>query len=628
MAVVLFHAFPTLLPGGFVGVDVFFVISGFLITGILLRDHAAGCYTLSGFYARRIRRIFPALFTVLLFCFAVGWVALTADELKQLGKYIAGGASFLNNFLFWRDSGYFDNAANTKPLLHLWSLAIEEQFYLFWPLILSGMLRRRHMVGLGVLLMLLASLAYSAWKVRVDAVGAFYSPLTRSWELLLGAGLACVLQQRVQWAASQRFWLGPLGLVLVVLGMWLIHRGDPFPGWWALLPAGGAALVLLSGNDSTWLQRLLANRPIVALGLISYPLYLWHWPLLSLARIFEGQTASAGVRVGLIVASMVLAWLTYVGIERPIRFGPPSRRAIWALCIGMLVLFVGGYAVNRSDGMRYRHANRLNADPSTMVLGADRGKFQKSCGIPTEQRAGLQWCLHDNKQVHANMALLGDSKGEALLYGLSRESRPEESWVMLGPVNLLWDQSSGVNHLALDRLERDPHIEVVVLGNALRGFTVLDPDSGMIAAPQSDSTIQGWVRAYTIGIARLERARKRVVFVLDNPTLPDPNSCIAGTFTPFAWLNVLIYRNVNPHCTVRYSDHLRGTAAYQSFVQQLRAANPHLLVFDPLPLLCDIPNDRCTYSEGRKFLYSYGDHVSDHASSKIAKALLPRIRER
>jgi peptidoglycan/LPS O-acetylase OafA/YrhL len=207
LAVLIFHAFPTLLPGGFVGVDIFFVISGYLITGIVLRDVALGRFSLAHFYAQRVRRIFPALLVVLVFCLGVGWVALTSGEYKQLGRYTAGGAAFLNNILFWRDAGYFDNEADTKPLLHLWSLAIEEQFYLVWPLLLmalaavcrwlyraqSGDQQAQTMTRHAAILLALlcvASLGFSGWQIGYDATGNFYSPLSRAWELLLGAALA------------------------------------------------------------------------------------------------------------------------------------------------------------------------------------------------------------------------------------------------------------------------------------------------------------------------------------------------------------------------------------------------------------------------------------------------------
>jgi len=173
----------------------------------------------------------------------------------------------------------------------------------------------------------------------------------------------------------------------------------------------------------------------------------------------------------------------------------------------------------------------------------------------------------------------------------------------------------------------DPAIKTVVLHNALRGFTALNQTTGLIDYDVSQEKITTWVNAYSKAIQALEKSGKQVVFVIDNPTLPDPSSCISGDMTPFAWLNKFIYRNVNPNCTVHYSKHLQGTAPYQTFLKQLKDANPSVIVFDPLQQLCDIPNNICTYAENRIFLYSYGDHISDYAGSKIARELLPLIRK-
>ncbi|MFM2112018.1 MAG: hypothetical protein RLZZ271_678 [Pseudomonadota bacterium] len=624
LAVVIFHAFPSLLPGGFVGVDVFFVISGFLITGIILRDIELGQHTLRGFYARRIRRIFPALLLVLAFSMGVGWLALTANEYKQLGKYAAGAAAFLNNFLFWKDAGYFDNAAITKPLLHLWSLAIEEQFYLVWPLLLVVLVRVRSLLW-PIAVLMLASLAYSVWKVRFDVTGDFYSPLTRSWELLLGAGLACLAQRRPSLAQAHKPWAGHAGLLLIAAGLVLIDETKAFPGWWALLPTVGAGLVLWAGMASAANRALLAHPAMVWVGLISYPLYLWHWPLLSFARIFEGQTPSVLMRCGLVVASVALAWLTYVLIERPIRRSKPSRLLIAALVLMMLGFLFGGYYINRNEGIKSRHYDKLNADPASMVVGAERSTYKRACGLEKQTEIPVEWCRHDGKLPVANAAVVGDSKGEALLFGLSRESGPQTSWIMMGPVQLQYSHAAGIAKITMDRLLSDPAIKLVVLHNALRGFASLDANTGFISQPVTNDHISHAVTHYTQAIQALQAAGKRVVFVIDNPTLPDPNSCISGQLTPFGLVNHFIYRKPSPYCKLAYSDHLKGTAAYQTFIAKLKAENPGLTVFDPLPLLCDIPNNLCTYAENGKFLYSYGDHISDYASSKIARALLAEI---
>ena len=209
----------------------------------------------------------------------------------------------------WRESGYFDNPAETKPLLHLWSLAIEEQFYLFWPLVFLGLLKisRRHvLISMGCLIV--ASLTYSIWCVTVDPVGDFYSLLTRFWELLVGGFLVTWQTHHAQIKPKHKEMAGILGLMLLVVGMVCIDRSCAFPGAWAVLPTLGAAALIFS-KDSYVNNKMLSNPAMVWVGLISYPLYLWHWPLLSFARIFKGGTPTVEVRIALVLASVGLAHL-------------------------------------------------------------------------------------------------------------------------------------------------------------------------------------------------------------------------------------------------------------------------------------------------------------------------------
>ncbi len=626
LSVVIFHAFPTFLQGGFVGVDIFFVISGFLITSIILKQATLNTFSLSHFYANRIRRIFPALLLVLIFSLVLGWFSLTADEYKQLGFHAAGGALFIDNFVFWRESGYFDNPAETKPLLHLWSLAIEEQFYLAWPLVLLFLLKFTKAVGRALVILILISLTYSAWKVGVNPIADFFSPLTRAWELLLGGLLAYALLKNITLKKPQQEIASAAGLLLIASAILLINKTRAFPGLWALLPTLGAVL-LIWARDSYINQKILAHPVLVAVGLISYPLYLWHWPLLIFARIFEGETPAIGVRALLLLTSLGLAWATYQFIEKPIRFSKRSKWLIWTLSILMLITFTAGVAVKNNRGFKFRNQHQFNADPATMVIGADRDSHKRGCGLEHLTKEKIEWCTNDNKQAIQNFVVLGDSKGEALFFGLSRESHSDESWMMIGPVNLVSGYSEGLAKLAVDRVTADPAIKTVVLHNALRGLTPLNQTTGLIDYAVTSEKISEWVTAYSRAIQTFEKSGKRVIFVIDNPTLPDPSSCISGDMTPFAWLNKFIYRNVNPNCTVQYSDHIKGTAPYQTFLKQLKDANPSVIVFDPLQQLCDITNNICTYAENRIFLYSYGDHISDYAGSKIARELLPLIRK-
>ena len=345
LSVVGYHAAPMWAMGGFVGVDIFFVISGFLISTIIFENLQRGSFSFIEFYSRRIRRIFPALIVVLAACFAFGWFTLFDDEFKQLGKHIAGGAGFISNLVLWNESGYFDNAASTKPLLHLWSLGIEEQFYIVWPLLLWAAFKKKLNWFVVISVIVAVSFAWNLYSARNNPISDFYSPQTRFWELLVGSMLACArllnqnaltifgqktadLLRRIVPAQAQisnaivfRNFVSTLGVLSIATSVVLIANDKHYPGAWAMLPTLGTAMVIAAGTQAWFNRSVLASRILVWLGLISYPLYLWHWPLLTFTRIFENETPKGVIRLEVVVISIVLSWVTYRLVERPSRFG-------------------------------------------------------------------------------------------------------------------------------------------------------------------------------------------------------------------------------------------------------------------------------------------------------------------
>jgi peptidoglycan/LPS O-acetylase OafA/YrhL len=345
-SVVAYHAFPQLAPGGFVGVDVFFVISGFLISSLILGGLRAGDFSFSDFYARRIRRIFPALIVVMLACWMLGWFLLLPNEYRQLSRHIVAGAAFVSNFVLWGESGYFDQAAALKPLLHLWSLGIEEQFYIVWPLALYLVWKRRVSLLPATVALLLASFLAGAHLAGTDPVAAFYSPWARFWELLAGVLLAHA-------GRATRHDTSLLGAALVGFAVLWFDEGAWSP-WWALFPVLGTYLVVSAGPGGFLNRTVLSHRWLVLGGLISYPLYLWHWPLLAFARIVHGDTPPASVRIAIVAASVVLAYATYRFLERPVRFHLSARQTVPALSLAMLVAGSVGIASVAMNGLPSR----------------------------------------------------------------------------------------------------------------------------------------------------------------------------------------------------------------------------------------------------------------------------------
>ena len=422
---VLFHAFPSLLSGGFIGVEIFFVVSGFLIGTILLQATRDGSFTYREFYARRVRRIFPALAVMLAGVLGAGWFLLLGDEYRALGKHVVAGAGFVSNLAHWAEVGYFDSAAETKPLLHLWSLGVEEQFYIVLPplLLLIHRLRLNMRATIGLLWVL--SFAANLWLTSVDRTHAFYSPVPRLWELLTGCLLASYTLDPlrvlpswfVRWRSSAilQNLTALIGLLLIVVPSTQLDRFSYFPGGWTLLPVCGTTLLIAVGDRAFINRRVLSHRALTWVGLISYPLYLWHWPLLSIGHLLNGSVPDVATRAGLVGWSLVLAVLTYYGIEQPARFGRLRRVAVPVLSAVMLVLAGLGALVWRGDVLQSRPLSQREAFLhgqafANYALGA--ANELKACdGIDGVVGEARQICRAASTEVGAPFLLLwGDSQ--------------------------------------------------------------------------------------------------------------------------------------------------------------------------------------------------------------------------
>jgi hypothetical protein len=470
-------------------------------------------------------------------------------------------------------------------------------------------------------------------RVGVDPSYVFYSPLARSWELAIGALVAYQLFQPIQfissWVDQYKQELSSFGLLLLIASFVFISESLAFPGWWALMPTIGTALLILAGPH-TLVNKGMSVRPLVWIGLISFPLYLWHWPLLSFARIIYSQTPPIDIRLFLLGLSIALAWLTYQLIEKPIRRNLSNRWIFWALVIAVLSVGVSGHLINKSKGIPSRQFGLLNADPSSLAMGADRSRLLRECGIAEKDKKVFQTCWTDPKG-QPRLAVIGDSKAEAIFYGLARESTADASWMMLGNMTPVasdltrFDAKNTLRtNLAIEALLKNKDIEVVLMGIALRSiFAVQETYSHetMAISPHYQDSLLGISKT----VNQLEKSGKKVVFFMDHPGFPDPKSCISGGMTSNDFLNQFLNRKVNPRCSMTYEQYRFDSQRYLEFVADLKKLHPKLYVYDPIPLVCDIPNNRCEIAKDGKFLYSYGDHLSDYANSMIAKDLLPKI---
>lgn len=419
LSVVGFHAFG--IRGGFIGVDVFFVISGFLISTIIFENMEKDSFSFIEFYGRRIRRIFPSLLLVLMVCLLFGWFVLFADEYQQLGKHIAAGAGFVSNLALWSESGYFDIVAEKKPLLHLWSLGIEEQFYLIWPLLVWAFWKLRINFLLVLLAIITISFGLNIWQVNKDIVATFYSPQTRFWELLTGACVAYVMlfkQSLLKIFKEKATLFSSIGFTLIAAGIILLTKDKAFPGWWALLPCLGTALIISAGPQ-TWLSRkILSNSLLVWFGLISYPLYLWHWPILSFTRII-GDPSRAVVN-GAVIISILLAWMSFKFIEKPIRYG--KNRGIKSIGLLVLLLVVGLFAFGtyKVGGFEFRikdgHGGQEVKKYRSQLEWPETNNKTDDC---INQYGGDQYCLITDINKPPTAAIIGDSHANHFYFGLN-----------------------------------------------------------------------------------------------------------------------------------------------------------------------------------------------------------------
>lgn len=513
LSVVTFHAAPGRLPGGFVGVDVFFVISGYLISSIIVSGLDHQRFSFSEFYFRRVKRIFPALLLVLFTCLVAGILLMTDEELTGLGKHVAAGAGFISNLALWSESGYFDLAANFKPLQHLWSLGIEEQFYIFWPLLLWLGSKRGARYLMLTLTIMAASFAVNLHQTAISPVAAFYSPFSRFWELLVGSSLACWLARPNWWRSAGGSWAKAAslaGLALLATAFAVIDKNRAFPGWWALVPTLGTALLILAGPNAWTNRTILSSSILVWVGRISYPLYLWHWPLLAFPRILEGTEITQWKRFVAILVAILLAWLTYEWLEKPIRRNVHTRTI--ALCFVALMSIVGltGTYAYATGGFLWRPWK------SRVVNAGDIGapgffdyvaKHFVPC-TPMELRqeavdgSGFLRCpqSHHGKK---DIALIGDSHAEALFPGLAARLA-DKNIVFYGNGGGLPFVDNPDYTRIFDNVISDPNIKIVFVTAFWHHKLKLLP-------------IAKWRGALTKTVAKLSGAGKRVYLVDDVP---------------------------------------------------------------------------------------------------------------
>lgn len=620
LSVVAFHAFPNSLKGGFIGVDIFFVISGYLISTIVFSNLERGSFSIFDFYNRRIRRIFPALIAVLAAGLIVGWFTLFSDEYRQLGKHITAGAAFLANVALYRESGYFDHAAETKPMLHLWSLAVEEQFYIFWPLMLI-FVRRYNWSFLSITgALAILSFAVNLYLLSWRQSAAFYWPISRFWELMIGGGLAYAALHRSRLINRNSNAQSIIGVILLAIGLVVINKDRPFPGWWTLLPTAGAALLISAGSTAWFNKHVLSNRVMVWIGLISYPLYLWHWPFLSFANIMTGNSPSVRLILCAVAFAFLFAWLTYLVIEKNVRNSPNRYTAIILLSV-LAIVAIASNRVFVKDGFPQRAIAKGFKFSELDKRLFDRSRYSDSSCSDLDQMNLLpeEVCLSNSKAPRFLFA--GDSHAVSL-YGSVYAKRVQlDSILVAGYGCFLYpnleytpehklsygNNCTAISNYVLKLAQTSKTIETVVVSNVIPYVSARDAESPSVYRVNGHPLTKK--EAFELGtgflVDSLLKAGKKVVFVIDVPHLKaDPRDCVQRL--PF-W--------APKQCEFRSEENSSNRKVYLEAVDGLHRKFTDLEVFDPTSEFCH--EGWCSFKDKDDLLYSDFHHISIFASERL-----------
>lgn len=634
--VVLFHAFPELFSGGFIGVDVFFVISGFLITGIIYRELINDEFSFFEFYNRRIRRLFPALIFVFTSALLMGWLFLFPDELAQLGAHTISSTLFFQNFLLIDELGYFDVSSHYKPLLHLWTLSVEEQYYLVWPIIIFIFFIRSIPIIWIISFITIASFIANIAFVEEYKDAVFFNSLTRFWELGLGSCLAIYLAQKESQSFNfprhintLLFWLG---ITLIFCGMISISENSLYPYWYALAPTLGALLVIGSHqNYKKWIG-------LTYIGKISYPLYLWHWVVISFCYIYIGKKPDSLTLILLIFLSIVLSCFTTEYIER-VRFHKSKLTPyVLASCLGTLCL--SGYAISKNQGLPDRpHLSYIQ----TLKLEFERtSKTDKSCRSYVKkiigETPGFRYCKQNGINKGELIAVIGDSHAHAAYHGLSiAANKKGYGSVLLAntscptligfpwgitPKNIQ-ECHKNISQI-FEVLKKDERIKSVIIST--RGPVYIHGEVQGKFTKESvlnslhtyrDEAKQNYEAFYTglkASFSELEHIAhiESTHYILENPELDFlPKEVIPRPFDAFG---ISTQKSV----TDRALHDLR-MSRYQETTKEAAEAYKKARVIDVTPYLCD--ENKCFSYINGNFLYADDDHLSKFGSAYVANKI-------
>ncbi|GIT89295.1 acyltransferase family protein [Roseobacter sp. OBYS 0001] len=618
--VVLFHAGVPIFSGGFVGVDVFFVISGFLITFILIRELDAGTFSLINFYERRARRILPALFVVIAACLPFAFMLLVPQDLKDFGESVAAVALFSSNVLFWQESGYF--ASELKPLLHTWSLAVEEQYYILFPLFLMITWQWGKKITLALLIVVFAlSLLAAQVLVTKDASFAFFMLPTRGWELLAGSFVAFALQRYPDLPGSA--WLAQagslLGLAMVLYAIFVFDAQTPFPSLYTMVPVLGSVLIILCARQGTVVHALLCQRAFVGIGLVSYSAYLWHQPLFAFTRYANAGHPPGVIMAGLVLVTFLLAYASWRWVETPFRIarGAPEyidRTRIFGASGAMLAgLAALGITLHLKDGLPARYSPLKQDLFASATSSPSRGRCH-NVALPQD-------ACHYNGDT-PTWAIIGDSHAVELAHGLAGALQPQKKSLAhfsasgCGP-RFGMDTGDPCSQWAargMKHLLADDTIDTVVISYRIAAYLKGNHEGIYPSLPNdvdARTRTKVW-EAYVAMMQALVDHGKTVHLVLQAPEVP-------------AHINQMV-RRAGPGAGAPNKLSLAGVprawweARMAYVLQRLDDIPDAVHIHDPAATFCD--TSHCYLSHDGRALYFDDDHISITGAALIADQIV------
>jgi peptidoglycan/LPS O-acetylase OafA/YrhL len=604
LPVIFFHAGFDAFSGGFVGVDVFFVISGYLITTIILADLERGKFSIIEFYERRARRILPALFLVMLVTLPFAWFWLLPGDMKDYSQSLLAVSLFISNILFWRESGYFDTVADLKPLLHTWSLSVEEQFYVIFPLLLLVFWKYgRYWISFLLTLIFLSSLLLAQWMSLAYPSAAFFLLPTRMWELLIGAFAALYFSEigHKNISKSWRELAGWTGIGLIAYATVAYNKTTPFPGFYALVPTVGAVLMILFATQNTMIGRLMGHRVLVGVGMLSYSAYLWHQPLFAFARHRVSDTTDSLLFLLLISLTLSLSYLSWRYVETPFRNRVKfSRKMIFTLAGVFTAFFVViGYFIQKNDGYENRFVRTLQGDIGHVEFHDHHNQYF-DCKPDTVASNALRWGeflrCKQSRQGLPDVILLGDSHAEHLFLGVA-EYAPD--------TNLAFYIMGGEPYL------HNPQFRVIfdeLLSNGRQQHVVLTMHYLMYLDAKGTGLYDGFLTT----VKALLAAGKTVTILGDVPRFSyEPGFCLYAKSSKFS-----------ESCYLSIADVGLQKRVYEPILQRLSTelGIRYLSIDSPM---CSL--NRCSIVVNDAVIYRDKNHLNIIGSRLIGKYLVNQL---